>query len=70
MSTEEKVHAAALDRAGNVFLWAAQTGHHGDATLEGAAEQIVAMYLREIRDKDDSDEAARILAIYFPKERQ
>lgn len=70
MTAAEEAHAAALDRAGNVFLWAAHNGSHPDATLEGAAEQITAMYLRELRDKRGSIEAGRILELYFPEGRR
>lgn len=59
-------HDDALKRAGNVFMWAIDTGgQHPDATPEGAAEQIIAMYLRE----RDCAVAAALLAD-FPEKRR
>lgn len=69
--TTNHEHAAALRRAGNVFLWAISTGPlHSNASPESATEQIVAMYLREVRDRDGCEQAATILELYFPENRR
>lgn len=64
-----EAHQAALQRAGDVFMWAATNGTHPDATAEGAAEQIVSMYLRELRDRLDAGCPEAILH-FFPEQRR
>lgn len=68
--TDSTRHTDALARAGNVFAWAMhEGGHHPDATYESAAEQITAMYLRELRDAG-STAAEIVLNEDFPEDRR
>lgn len=73
-ASQSNSHIGALGRAGNVFMWAIDTGgHNPDATPEGAAEQIVAMYLREVSEHDpdeDNRAAATTLLEQFPERRR
>jgi hypothetical protein len=65
-----EMHTKALNRAGNVFLWAINEGpRHPDATVEMAAEQITAMYLRELKAQGVGG-AELILDHYFPEARR
>jgi hypothetical protein len=69
MTEKDAAHQAALDRAGNVLAWATTNSMHPDATLSGRAEQITAMYLRELA-RGGSFHARAILDRYFPAHRR
>lgn len=69
MMTLKEIHTAALRRAGNVLAWAMSNCTHPDATVEGAAEQITAMYLRELAALGSTD-ARTVLDNYFPEHRR